>query len=68
LKEIENKINKQFTTELNAKPCLVGFLYSERKQKQGYIALKVIKTDGRKKKLLHLSTSREDKKSLFPNY
>ncbi len=65
LKESEEiKINKPIYNRAQRKTLLNWALYSE-KNKDGYISLKVEKTDGRKKEITSFSSLQEGKNALF---
>ena len=65
LKESEEiKINKPIYNRAQRKTLFNWALYSE-KNKDGYIALKVKKTDGRKKEITSFSSLQEGKNALF---
>ena len=65
LKESEEiKINKPIYNRAQRKTLFNWALYSE-KNKDGYIALKVAKTDGRKKEITSFASLQEGKNALF---
>lgn len=65
LKESEEiKINKPIFNRAQRKTLFNWALYSE-KTKEGYIALKITKTDGRKKELTSFTSLHEGKTALF---
>lgn len=65
LKESEEiKINKPIYNRAQRKTIFPWALYAE-KDAHGYVALKVLKADGRKKEITSFSTSQEGKNALF---
>lgn len=65
LKESEEiKINKPIYNRAQRKTIFPWALYAE-KDANGYVALKVLKADGRKKEITSFSTSQEGKNALF---
>jgi DNA polymerase III subunit epsilon len=65
LKESEEiKINKPIYNRSQRKTIFPWALYAE-KDKKGYLALKVLKADGRKKEITSFSTAQEGKNALF---
>lgn len=65
LKESEEiKINKPIYNRAQRKTLFNWALYAE-KNKEGYIALKILKTDGRKKEITSFTSLQEGKNALF---
>ncbi|MBP9793840.1 MAG: GIY-YIG nuclease family protein [Flavobacterium sp.] len=65
LKESEEiKINKPIYNRAQRKTIFPWALYAEKDEK-GYLALKVLKADGRKKEITSFSTQQEGKNALF---
>ncbi|MCL9807566.1 exonuclease domain-containing protein [Flavobacterium amniphilum] len=65
LKESEEiKINKPIYNRSQRKTIFPWALYAE-KDKKGYLSLKVLKADGRKKEITSFSTAQEGKNALF---
>ena len=65
LKESEEiKVNKPIYNRTQRKTIFPWALYAEKDEK-GYLALKVLKADGRKKEITSFSTSQEGKNALF---